>query len=103
MTDRELLELAAKAAGIEIPDGCEFHDPDYWRHEETNTHIIWNPLGDDGDALRLAVKLGIRVETPKYTGFGTTCGNQTVFLDDPFEQTRHAIVRCAAEIGKQIQ
>lgn len=49
-TDRELLELAAKAAGYE-----------YAKH---GGYIVvfgipgnWNPLSDDGDALRLAVKL----------------------------------------------
>jgi hypothetical protein len=51
--DRELLELAAKAAGIKTS-----------LHKETDSLWIdgprvWNPLTDDGDALRLAVKLGI--------------------------------------------
>ena len=59
MTDRELLELAAKAAGIKTS-----------LHKETDSLWIdgprvWNPLTDDGDALRLAVKLGFLIEAAK--------------------------------------
>ena len=55
MTDRELLELAAKAAGYEVLD---------WYGERYTTTdgdrlFPWNPLADDGDALRLAVALNI--------------------------------------------
>jgi len=104
MTDRELLELAAKAANIEYQRTDDGEVIEYFGGglQLPFDGGKWNPLTDDGDALRLAVKLGFVVETPKYTGFGTTCGNQTVFLDDPLEQTRHAIVRYSAEIGKQI-
>ena len=54
--DRELLELAAKAAGREIEewDACGF--------AQTKEQERWNPLVDDGDALRLAATLGIDVE-----------------------------------------
>lgn len=86
-TDDELLALAAKAGGID-------------------TAKAWNPLTDDGDALRLAVALGLRLTLPKYKGFGTTADPQngetagcTAFRDDPMQQTREAIVRAAAEIG----
>ena len=55
MTDRELLGLAAKAAGYEVLD---------WYGERYTTTdgdrlFPWNPLADDGDALRLAVALNI--------------------------------------------
>jgi hypothetical protein len=110
MTDKELLELAAKAAGIErryyeylgewglIDDG-----PDSgW----------WNPLTDDGDALRLAVKLGL-----KHVWFTVEMQGsfvQTIFLQpheetlyeshaehpDAYAATRRAIVRAAAEIER---
>ena len=55
-TDRELLELAAKAAGwniSETPFGQWRRDEKYW----------WDPLTDDGDALRLAVKLRLDICT----------------------------------------
>lgn len=61
MNDKELLEMAAKAAAYyvvgwigdclkikDIGPLANHHDP-----------FAWNPLKNDGDALRLAVKLGI--------------------------------------------
>lgn len=109
MNDRELLELAAKAAGIEraiVYDAClEAGFPT--AYAKTAKRTYWSPLTDDGDALRLAVTLGMRLTLPKYKGFGTTAVHQrdgvagcTAFRDDPFQQTREAIVRAAAEIGK---
>jgi hypothetical protein len=52
MNDKELLELAAHAAGIDYRD-LIFDEDDRAR--------LWNPLTDDGDALRPAVKLQITV------------------------------------------
>ena len=55
MTDKELLELAAKAAGYTLEDRYTKQD-EYWPWcEEVDS--IWNPLTDDGDALRLADEL----------------------------------------------
>ena len=81
MNDRELLELAAKAAGS-TPAQLSNCDYDY----------EWNPLTDDGDALRLAVKLNFPLD-----GFTIT---PSEWMDDPYTATRRAIVRAAAEIGK---
>jgi hypothetical protein len=81
-TDRELLELAAKAAGI------GFYKGDYANGLDTKTGF-WNPLTDDGDALRLAVLLGLN---------GYRVSPDEAF--DPFDATRRAIVRAAAEIGR---
>lgn len=66
MNDRELLELAAKAAGIEYR-----YEPNSHRFLIEKPTLIaggqylayWNPLTDDGDALRLAVKLEISLES----------------------------------------
>ena len=57
MTDIELLELAAKSIGIE----CYIEDGTLWGSHGA-LQDEWNPLTDDGDALRLAVKLFFRVE-----------------------------------------
>jgi hypothetical protein len=96
MTDRELLELAAKAAGIE----CEKTPIGFYLSDEDRN---WNPLTDDGDALRLAVKLRIR-----FAGMGERAcafiGLREFWEDegsDPFAATRRAITRAAAEIGKE--
>ena len=49
MSDKKLLELAAKAAGINLTE-AEWHgDGFYWMPLGTR---FWNPLTDDGDALR---------------------------------------------------
>jgi len=64
MTDRELLEMAAKAAGAEFEvsdeDGVYLHQP------IGGVAGFWNPLTDDGDAFRLAVKLGIHLMHSKH-------------------------------------
>jgi hypothetical protein len=96
--DRELLELAAKAA--ELPE-CGWMGPAFM-YVKDNTFTDWNPLTDDGDALRLAVKLKI---TPHIDGNLTDAESTAGFateahLDDPYAATRRAIVRAAAEIGK---
>ena len=108
MTDRELLESAAKAIWLKIDksatngggEGNTGFDMMGNVMLDWHNNVKWNPLVDDGDALRLAVKLGLNIETPRHKGFGSTCGNQTVFRDDAYEQTRRAIVRAAAAIGE---
>lgn len=116
-TDRELLEKAAKAAGIVImPCTC---GSEKWpfKHDEVRTgkRGHWNPLVDDGDALRLAVKLRINLEHMATMGgvdFGINtwprgrgdCGvSQDGDLSDYEAATRRAIVRAAAAIGERMQ
>ena len=54
-TDRELLEAARKAAGI---SGGTWDGRVYSNASGNDT---WAPLDDDGDALRLAVKLRMTI------------------------------------------
>ena len=98
MADRELLELAAKAAGIEITP----HP-----NAKTARNLVftvggknWNPLTDDGDALRLAVKLGITIMFDCSSVWCEQYGVLEHHNGDPFAATRRAIVRAAAEIGR---
>jgi len=91
--DRELLELAAKACGLEEAKmRIEFNQ--------------WNPIEDDGDALRLAVKLQIIVgKYDNYANAGAIGYDVDVLVwtheeKDPYAATRRAIVRAAAELGK---
>ncbi len=105
MTDRELLELAAKAAGIEGEwDGDEFKISVSFRN--FYNYETWNPLTDDGDALRLAVKLEMDVSIisgdivawdRKHSACFEDCN------DDPYAATRRAIVRVAAELGDLLE
>lgn len=107
MTDRELLEMAAKAAGIPVEwDGDGFVRPVPFKG--FTNYEPWNPLADDGDALRLAVKIGISKTLLLEVGCGgVDCefqrGTAQAFYShdgDPYAATRRAIVRAAAEIGK---
>jgi hypothetical protein len=93
--DTDLLQWAAKAAGV--PEKELSNRYDCWEDRPVLIGTAWNPLNNDGDALRLAVKLRINV-TPEYlfTGPWEDGGK----LRDPYAATRRAIVRAAAEIGK---
>lgn len=109
MTDREMLELAALAAGINAQWDCPKRGMMMLTPDGIDT-MTWNPLADDGDALRLAVRLGLKITCPKYANYGTSAEPQTgetpgctAFRKDPMQQTRVAIVTAAAEIGKQMK
>ncbi|MFT2180819.1 hypothetical protein [Pseudomonas aeruginosa] len=104
MNDRTLLELAARAAGIDpvLAEPINF---------STGVEYYWNPLTDDGDALRLAVKL--RFEVQCYPGMASVIYDDGSPDGDYLQQnpekgqsdeqaTRRAIVRAAAEIGKSM-
>jgi len=105
MTDQELLELAAKAAGM--PAFASGATGLRVSHDGRRSGYIWNPLTDDGDALRLAVKLGIDISqfpvTEKVEAWAhMSYGLGEDYKGDPYAATRRAIVRAAAEIGKSI-
>ena len=111
MTDRELLERAAKAAGISYYGTGKFRIISE-RGVQVGDHgddspRYWNPLTDDGDALRLAVKLKLWLN---FTMDGTLCEVSDVadtvcaveiLGEDQLAATRRAIVRAAAAIGEQ--
>ena len=113
MTDRELLEAAAKAAGIH----WENWTPTVFAGEAELREwpYGWNPLDDDGDALRLAVKLDIELYQADndgpcaYAGYWGKPQRRDVTRifaieplgADPFAATRRAIVRAAAALGER--
>lgn len=109
MSDKELLEKAAKAAGYKWDASVS-----KWRAEQNPPLIAlwipeastaWNPLEDDGHALRLAVKLGMTVRHDK-TGATARRNEGDIWSgvmfkgDDHYAATRRAIVRAAAQIGE---
>lgn len=115
MTDKELLELAAKANGDHIDDWngdtpvMYFWDGDPQNPERN--YRYWNPLEDDGDAFRLAVKMGISILSGTYK---VVCeiilqedsGNIAVheqYGSDEYAATRRAIVSAAAELGRNME
>lgn len=101
-SDRELLELAAKVVGYRLYWG---DGKSYLFIDATEPPVVpWNPLTDDGDALRLAVKLGLPVEQwPDEDGQGPYAAIDLLIEHhngDAYAATRRAIVRAAAEIGR---
>ena len=119
MTDRELLEQAAKAAGYSV----EWVERRIARigafkqlqHERRDGFVMagkeWNPLTDDGDALRLAVKLHMEIDhnhpADQQPWVSVRAAPSHMYSVDEFEDesgrmaaTRRAITRAAAEIGK---
>jgi HEAT repeat protein len=119
VSDRELLELAAKAAGHRIVE---------WVQDGNKVDIAiiirgdgdgfskrpWQPLLEnqmtdaDGDALRLAVKLGLTVSQlmnnreVEVNDYDETVSVNEFHEPDPYAATRRAIVRAAAEIGRNM-
>lgn len=105
MTDREMLEMAAMAAGKTIDQETfgEYQDAHGGMVVADGEH--WNPLIDDGDALLLAVRLrmciDIRSDHTEVTPPGDFCPESEEHENDPCAATRRAIVRAAAEVGRR--
>jgi hypothetical protein len=111
MTDLELVKLAAKAAGMEIRKPMKYRNELEAKQSgyDNDGFNWWSPLTDDGDALRLAVKLKMSVNyleahpkgyEPARVSINNGYGIVEVIHNDPYAATRRAIVRAAAEIGK---
>lgn len=113
-TDRELLDLAAKAAGLNVVDtaspGLRISS------DGCCAGYYWNPLADDGDALRLAVALQLTIANEHVTAGAAYCirgdeafpdvfcaetGSDKVLPSD-YDATRRAIVLAAADIGEEM-
>lgn len=92
MSDEELTELAAKAFGLDE------YELQFWG---------FDPLNEDADAFRLAVKLKMSMVLESFGFLGPATwvrapGSQKTEYheQDPCAATRRAIVRAAAEIGR---
>lgn len=110
-SDRELLGLAAKAAGIDVEwrrsSGAYYYDDIETGREE------WSPLDNDGQVLMLAVELGLVVCVMRGAGFtgvylpacsiGGKYDEVQRHGNDARAATRRAIVRAAAAIGEAMQ
>lgn len=94
MDDKELLELAAKAAGL-------------WDFKNSCIDAAWSPLTNDGDAFRLAVDLELLVGTMDFSAIASQ-DTHAVYEQVPFGDigkyaaTRRAIFLAAAKIGKAL-
>lgn len=101
MEDRELLEMAAKAAGLNYKV-TEDHVRLLVRGSD-NLQRPWDPLSDDGDAFRLALKLQIKIEyVPEMDSVmcslpGSMGATSVAAIGDV--ELRYAIVQAAAQLG----
>jgi hypothetical protein len=129
MTDRELLERAAKAAGVFLTretmaaawpeyvwsannepvfDGERLRGAVFWYGEDGEIggteELLWNPLANDGAALRLAVALQLDIEHEDGLCPGVWVNDEGELYEvDPYAATRRAIVRAAAATLKDDQ
>lgn len=105
LVDQERLKLAIKPTGW--GEGVFRNTNGIWTH----THIKdpsgilrkWNPMWDDGDALRLAIKLemDILVDSVRCVDHGICVNIQAGVVS--YYPTRRAIVAVAAEIGRRME
>ena len=109
MTDRELIELAAKAVGVFLDWEFGPRLANLRPLDKMNPAVgWWNPLADDGQALRLAVDLHITIDRSEVKNAAYVYSDyqdiDVVVIEDHgtdrYAATRRAIVRAAAEIGK---
>lgn len=113
MDNRTLLELAAKAAGKTIDQKTFGEYQDAHRGMVVADGEHWNPLDDDGDALRLAVKLNLDIRYESYdAGVAVIVGAawddapeaiHEIFERDGPRAVRLAITRAAADIGRSME
>ena len=110
-TDRELLELAAKAVGLAVR--APFRHGEFRVSGEDWISYPWNPLNDDGDALRLAVNLRMEIDhnhpADETMWVSVRAANQSLSeveeIDGESQReaaTRRAIVLAAAAIGESM-
>lgn len=121
MSDRELLELAAKAAGIKCDSEGPYVERPVMQSEFgkgnwiENIRFNWNPIISDAEAFRLMVALGMDamfspedvevIATQHADGDFVSpwaVESWTLKPQDTYAATRRAIVRAAAEIGRGI-
>jgi hypothetical protein len=99
MSDKELLELAARAVG-----GYRYIDDMGWIEAlpDGGNGAWWNPLTDDGDRYRLIVKLKLSVDFEECSVWKRLASGKLIedFWSGDYGDEPHAILRVAAEIGK---
>ena len=115
ISDKILLESAAKATGFTVlrsrlndPMHKDFLLKELGPRNPGQKAQPWNPLTDDGDALRLAVKMNIWFHTEP-TGYAVASSDSDGTYEhvvrysdvggDPCAAARRAIVLTVASIG----
>jgi hypothetical protein len=110
MRNQSTLVSAAKAAGLRldktmrVPEGLMVVSD---TTEDQAQPVLWNPFADDGDAFRLAVKLGLEIRNFNGAIHASKQGlvwREVAYFEngDLCATARYAIVRAAAAIGKRM-
>ena len=103
-TDRDLLEMAAKAAGIKTtndPDKILRNTTGFYPSMNIFAAPVWNPITDDGDALRLATY--ITAFGWQFSALDAVALESLQKKEDVTAAIRLAIVRAAAAIGGEMK
>ena len=114
MSNRELLEMAAKAARLNAFWNETRNCMELFTEEDHRYIGDWRPDSDDGESLRLAVRLNMSVEanidsiycvsidadTMALSGTDSDCPEE--FSEAKMGVVRLAVLRCAASIGRQM-
>lgn len=114
MTDKDILELAAKAAGLKDARWDSFYPAVVHTSENGIKKCPWNPLSSDAEAFRLAVKLGMELNLPvrklEVSGasvwFDGRLIHHMIWMDEDADEfdfmdaARRNIVAVAADVGK---
>ena len=90
MTDRELIEAAAKSIDL---NGYWDSYANCFVPSSFSDNIYWNPLKEDRDAFRLAVKLNMNIR------FESRPDGSVVIVNWPYGKTDIEVVEC---IGRNI-
>ena len=115
MSDRVLLEAAARAAGLTIECDADkavvfpsHYSGGFSVLNDKGGSSLWNPLTDDGDNARLRRKLRIVVQwfptdvaAMHWTKDGRGRSWPEPYGDDPDAAERRAVVRAAAALAAQ--
>jgi len=111
----KVLALIAGVAGAERTDHSD-RTPDYWMIKNPDgVWRKWDPVNDDGDAFRLAVRLRLKVDISavyhwgevvaiscnRCRKFGITGYGSETLDPDPASAVRKAIVKAAVSIARK--
>lgn len=107
MTDQELIQSAAKAAGFTYDPTMTGEDGTLvgcYRTDDVQTRYVWNPLSDEKDAIEVMIRVQINLE-PKEDRIWAHYGTN-LHLSEPSDGATspafcRVITRMAAEVGKQ--
>ena len=113
MTDREMLELAAKAGGISGYRYSEnFSCMAHWNESDGGWFDacgLWSSLRDDGDAFRLAARLNMDIEINEFFVI-VYCPSELDCIrieleikEEKMKTARLAITIAAAKAGKEMK